>query len=209
MPIVKVRRTIWSRGSACPRTIHRATPSAAIRLRGPGGPVQDLEDEHDGKEPDGDGEPSHGATTAMNQEHAWAPTDHFWASGEGEPSLAFTNIPTMLPRGYDSDRESDVADAPHDAEDDCEDTERSGDRPGVLAPCLDQRVENDSHKGIVHGHRVLGAIAREQRAMQRTATRLRKIDPREGESSAIPPVALKAVGELALALFKAPQDALW
>jgi hypothetical protein len=66
---------------------------------------RDLEDEHDGKEPDEDGEPSHGSTSAINQEHAWARTETFWGSGEGEPSLALTSSMSIVPRGYDSDRE--------------------------------------------------------------------------------------------------------
>jgi hypothetical protein len=144
---------------------------------------RDLEEEHDGKEPDADREPSHGSTSAINQEHAWAPTETFWGSGEGEPSLAFTNIPAMLPRGYDADREYDVADAPHDAEDDCDDTERSGDRPDAFTPCLDQRVEENTFKGVAGHPRALHAIAREQRAMQRTAKRLRKIVKRLRESA--------------------------
>lgn len=89
------------------------------------------EDEHD--EPGGDNEPTLGATTAINQECAWA-APRGWPVEDGEPSLGWIGNgrghPEMALRGYDDDRESTTA--THHAEGD--DAERSGrgDMDGVM-----------------------------------------------------------------------------
>jgi hypothetical protein len=79
-------------------------------------------DEHDGAEPDPDGEPSHGSTSSIDQDRAWRASSDFSGSGEGEgePSLGWPNMPPgrghpeAAMRGYDDDREQDIADQPHD-----------------------------------------------------------------------------------------------
>jgi hypothetical protein len=83
---------------------------------------QDLEDEHDGAEPDEDGEPELGATTSIDQVQAWrrrAVAFGGVADG-GESSLGWPNMPPgrghreTAMRGYADDREQDIADQPHD-----------------------------------------------------------------------------------------------
>ncbi len=69
---------------------------------------REVEDEHD--EPGGDEEPALGATTAVNQQHAWRANLDAWGScDEAEPSLGWTGHghghPEMTLRGYDDDRE--------------------------------------------------------------------------------------------------------
>lgn len=75
------------------------------------GARDDREDEHDGREPDEDGEPTLGATTALNQERAWRATDDGVARcDEEEPALGWTGVgrghPSMALGGYDADREA-------------------------------------------------------------------------------------------------------
>jgi hypothetical protein len=119
-------------------------------------------DEHDGAEPDQDGEPSHGSTSALNQNHAWRASSDFSGSGEGEPSFGWSDMPPgrghpeSAWNGYAEDREQDVTDQPHD---DCEEG-------GGALPCLDQTVEIG---GAAH------ELAREQAALAETATRLAAI----------------------------------
>lgn len=73
----------------------------------------DREDEHDGCEPDEDGEPTLGATTAMNQGLAWRANPEAWgACDEAEPSLGWTGHgyghPQIGRRGYGDDREQNI-----------------------------------------------------------------------------------------------------
>lgn len=84
------------------------------------GANDDTEDEHDGREPDVDDEPSEdpeyelGATTAMNQDHAWANHYKGWSVPDGEPWLGWSEgrpsrgHPEMALRGYDDDREWNI-----------------------------------------------------------------------------------------------------
>jgi hypothetical protein len=112
----------------------------------------DINDEPHDEVAEGDKEPSLGATTCINQNHAWraSGSGDFWGSGEGEPSLAFTNIPAMLPRGYDSDREGGDDDREFDpAEDGIGDLDGLAEQTGLgdgggMLPCLDQSVESAS-----------------------------------------------------------------
>lgn len=71
-----------------------------------------LNEPHD-EDAEGDKEPELGATTTLNQEHAWAPqSDRRWYVTDGEPSLGWSNghgHPEAAMRGYDDDRESDMA----------------------------------------------------------------------------------------------------
>ncbi len=81
------------------------------------GANDDREDEHDGREPDVDDEPGAdeeeclGATTCMNQDHAWQNHYTGWFALNGEPDLGWTEErsgaghPEMALRGYDGDRE--------------------------------------------------------------------------------------------------------
>jgi hypothetical protein len=96
------------------------------------GADDDSEDEHDGREPGGDSEDELGATTAMNQDHAWANHCKGWSVSDGEPDLGWTEErsgaghPETAMRGYDDDREQenehggDIQDQPHDCEPDVE-----------------------------------------------------------------------------------------
>jgi hypothetical protein len=96
------------------------------------GANDDTEDEHDGREPGGDSEDELGATTAMNQDHAWANHCKGWSVSDGEPDLGWTEErsgaghPETAMRGYDDDREQenehggDIQDQPHDCEPDVE-----------------------------------------------------------------------------------------
>lgn len=60
------------------------------------GGAQDLEDEHDGREPDADGEPTLGSTEGVDQEGAWTvdpkAAGPIASDGEGEPSLGSQNV---------------------------------------------------------------------------------------------------------------------
>lgn len=93
-----------------------------------GGGTDDTEDEHDGCEPDTDGEPDLGSTSAMNQNHAWAGHREHWGVVDSEPSLGWPEDrrgyghPEMAPPGYDDDREATTG--PFDEEgDDAEDSD--------------------------------------------------------------------------------------
>jgi hypothetical protein len=83
------------------------------------GADDDREDESELLEPGGDDEPALGATTAMNQEHAWR-CSAWDSSDEAEPSLGWTGHgrghPEMALRGYDDDRERTTG--PRDEEED-------------------------------------------------------------------------------------------
>jgi hypothetical protein len=141
---------------------------------------QDLEDEHDGREPSEDDELSGdendcslGATTALNQAHAWASgANGLYLGGEPEPSLGWSNTaghghPEMALRGYDDDREAE-----HDGR---EPEDHIADHDGLSielseggspTPGLDQRVEIG---GAAH------ELAREQAAMSAATARLTAI----------------------------------
>jgi len=74
------------------------------------GAQNDCEDEHDGREPPEDNEPTLGATVAVNQDHAWAsPGGWLMSAAEAEPSLGWTGVGRGHPQaalpGYDDDRE--------------------------------------------------------------------------------------------------------
>ena len=75
------------------------------------GADDDREDESELLERGGDDEPTLGATTAVNQQHAWAASRVTDAVDEDEPSLGWTGHgrghPEMALRGYDDDREHD------------------------------------------------------------------------------------------------------
>ncbi|AZG76285.1 hypothetical protein [Methylocystis rosea] len=98
------------------------------------GAGDDREDDSDLLEDDGSGESALGATTAVNQQHAWAAPRVTDAIVEDEPSLGWTGHgrghPEMALRGYDDEREQNIGadDREHD------DAERSGcgDMDGVM-----------------------------------------------------------------------------
>lgn len=97
------------------------------------GGKDDREDESELLEDGGCGEPTLGATAAINQECAWAATCG-WPVEDGEPSLGWMSHgrghPETAMRGYDDDREQNIGadDREHD------DAEKSGcgDMDGVL-----------------------------------------------------------------------------
>jgi hypothetical protein len=85
------------------------------------------ENEHGG-DPNDEGEPMLGSTTAINQNHAW--TDSGWRSGdEAEPSLGWSDSrghPQTVMPGYDDDREEQ-----HDREHELTDDNGIGDMDGA------------------------------------------------------------------------------
>ena len=98
--------------------------------------MDDHPEEDDPAEDDGDaGEPSLGATEALNQCHAWRDTAGWIAEyGEAEPSLGWTGHgrghPERALRGYDDDREENIG--ADDREHDEADRSGCGDMDGVL-----------------------------------------------------------------------------
>lgn len=75
------------------------------------GSRDDREDESELLEDGGDDEPALGATTAINQECAWA-APRGWPVDDGEPSLGWTvpgrGHPETAMRGYDDEREGEA-----------------------------------------------------------------------------------------------------
>ncbi len=101
-----------------------------------GGALDDREEEDENDEAGGDDEPILGATTAVNQDHAWRESRGWPGPDDGEPSLGWTGHgrghPERALRGYDDDREENIG---ADDREWCESERGIGDLDGLAEQC--------------------------------------------------------------------------
>lgn len=91
---------------------------------------RELEDEHDGREPDeSDAEPELGATVDLDQETAWAPAAG-WVD-DGEPALASTAAEDARGCHAVTDPDADGREEDHDRESDLAELHGIGDADGL------------------------------------------------------------------------------